>query len=168
MGKIATERLRELLDERGVEWREPDSILRRSQTLWDVDGVTWTAIERRDGFLRVESKTRYYTPEQAIASTLRVVLHRITPEKAIAATLLDERGFEYFDESETRWHELFGTPEKVARFMVEHCNFRNCAECPLCHDDKGATCEIPGNCVWGVEDDSYGALLAWLRGKAVE
>ena len=59
----ATERLRELLDERGVEWiewKDPDT------TAW-FDGAHVVRADEYDGQLLVE---RVMTPEQAIAATL--------------------------------------------------------------------------------------------------
>ena len=59
----ATERLRELLDDRGVkwiEWKDPDT------TAW-LDGSHGVRAEEYDGQLLVE---RVMTPEQAIAVTL--------------------------------------------------------------------------------------------------
>lgn len=62
----ATERLRALLDERGVEWRDDSSIYGTRRTVWKVDGVTFVAAEV-SGRLKVSG---YLTPEQAIAATL--------------------------------------------------------------------------------------------------
>lgn len=66
----ATDELRRLLDECGVEWSEPNTMFRDSQTIWDAGAVTWIAIECRSPRLRVESSTNHLTPEQAIAATL--------------------------------------------------------------------------------------------------
>ena len=82
----ATERLRELLDERGVEWKEhrhmvPGSMAIRLETLWGqpIDNTTGKPIphfyhnratEMGDGRLFLEAQL--VTPEQAIAATLGV------------------------------------------------------------------------------------------------
>ena len=62
----ATDELRRLLDERGVEWRDDSSIYGTRRTVWTADGVTYVAAEV-SGRLKVSG---YLTPEQAIAATL--------------------------------------------------------------------------------------------------
>lgn len=80
----ATERLRELLDERGVEWKEhkhqlAGSMALQLETLWGqpVDNTSgkqmqhvyhYRATEMGDGRLFLEAQLT--TPEQAIAATL--------------------------------------------------------------------------------------------------
>ena len=69
----ATERVRELLDERGVEWwpsddRQSESII----THWRVGFIQWTAIEGEKDLWLNAGVAGYdpLTPEQAIAATL--------------------------------------------------------------------------------------------------
>ena len=62
----ATERLRAMLDERGVEWRDDSSIYGTRRTVWTADGVTYVAAEV-SGRLKVSG---YLTPEQAVEATL--------------------------------------------------------------------------------------------------
>ena len=50
---------------------------------------------------------------------------------------------------DTRWHELFGTPERAARTLADNWE-KFCNECP-------ADCE---------NHDCVDALLEWLRGDA--
>ena len=65
----ATERLRALLDERGVEWRERVWGGKHSvTTFWNARGVRWHYRENRFGELRMHADG--LTPEQAIAATL--------------------------------------------------------------------------------------------------
>ena len=80
----ATERLRELLDERGVEWKEhshtmPGSMAIQYETLWGqpIDNTSGKPISRvyhcratemGDGRLFLEAQL--VTPEQAVAATL--------------------------------------------------------------------------------------------------
>lgn len=53
----------------------------------------------------------------------------------------------------TRWHELFGTPERAARTLRDYCfNTASCAEC-------GIGCK--SKCF-----EDYDALLEWLRGES--
>lgn len=64
MGMTATEHLRELLDERGVEWIE---LVDPGATAWCNGSEGFIADEYENG--KLELKT-LKTPEQAIASTL--------------------------------------------------------------------------------------------------
>ena len=55
----------------------------------------------------------------------------------------------------SRWAELFGTPERAARTLVDSCNDDydyGCGGCPVARV----------NCKCG----DYNALLEWLRGDA--
>ena len=57
--------------------------------------------------------------------------------------------------ADTRWHELFGTPERAARAMVDMCEggtFDDCGGCPAAL----AECKL----------GDYDALLEWLMGDA--
>lgn len=78
---VKTGRLRELLNEHGVEWID-DSYAQFLCTVWPgQDGKQWRMLERK-GSEYTELKTWYATPEQAIAATLgpgtcRNVSHRL-------------------------------------------------------------------------------------------
>lgn len=52
----------------------------------------------------------------------------------------------------SRWHELFGTPERAARTLERNCDEFNCFACPA----------LKANCYGG----NYDALLRWLEGDA--
>ena len=72
----ATERLRELLDEREVEWHDT-KIGKGFITVYEHDGITWIVTEHSSGRLSVKGYVKptqgHYdgmTPEQAIAATL--------------------------------------------------------------------------------------------------
>ena len=57
----------------------------------------------------------------------------------------------------TRWHELFGTPERAARTMAGNCC--DCLECVIvdaCEYGEGEGCPL----------NNYDALLEWLSGDA--
>lgn len=66
--KTATERLRELLDERNVEWKEYGY---ENHSWWEgVDGVGWHAENRHSAnglYVKIEA---VLTPEQAVSATL--------------------------------------------------------------------------------------------------
>lgn len=65
----ATERLRQLLDERGVEWQEHVWGGKHSvTTLWHARGVRWHYRENRFDELRLHADG--LTPEQAVEATL--------------------------------------------------------------------------------------------------
>ena len=65
----ATEELRRLLDERGVEWRERVWGGKNSvTTFWHARGVRWHYRENRFGELRVHADG--LSPEQAVEATL--------------------------------------------------------------------------------------------------
>ena len=67
----ATEELRRMLDERGVEWTAPNSILRDDMTSWVANGFDYDAFEVPDGTLVLSAAHQDdLTPEQAIAATL--------------------------------------------------------------------------------------------------
>jgi hypothetical protein len=76
----ATDELRRLLDERGVEWMD-DSYAQLWCTVWNGhDGKQWRMTENRSGML-TELKAWHVTPEQAIAATLgRVECENIAPD----------------------------------------------------------------------------------------
>ena len=58
----------------------------------------------------------------------------------------------YEQNRKDRWYELFGTPERAARTLVDNC-------------DKVHFCEgCPADT--GIHDCTYDALLDWLRGEA--
>lgn len=68
--------------------------------------------------------------------------------------------------SETNYERLFGTPEKAARTWIEFNGIYRCADCPICHDELGVTCEIPDECAWVDGEFGYDALVEWLRSDA--
>lgn len=73
----ATERLRKLLDERGVEWQDQEGPF--PITAWESNDVIWVAKAYRTGVFSVE--TRPVTPEQAIAATLGGQPAKLTAEQ---------------------------------------------------------------------------------------
>ena len=70
MSDKATELLRKLLDENGIEWKSGRT--NENNTSWDVGDLRVTAKELSDGTLLMQQYSRkHFTPEQAIAATLR-------------------------------------------------------------------------------------------------
>lgn len=69
---IATDVLRRMLDERGVEWTVPDESWNQdSITYWKVGSIKWVAFESENDTLWLNcNSVTDLTPEQAIAATL--------------------------------------------------------------------------------------------------
>ena len=66
----ATEELRRLLDERGVEWRAADSQYAK-ETCWSyMSKLTAAFTEYGNGTTRCDCDTWCFTPEQAVEATL--------------------------------------------------------------------------------------------------
>lgn len=66
----ATERLRQLLDERGVEWWT-DFAMPTHSTYFEPDGGMTVSVWEHGGKLGIEASTDYrFTPEQAVDATL--------------------------------------------------------------------------------------------------
>lgn len=69
----------------------------------------------------------------------------------------------YEPSDKSRWHELFGTPERAARTYLDYflngCDGSTCADgCPFFDTSAYMNCAI------GIDD--YDKLLEWLRGDA--
>lgn len=61
----------------------------------------------------------------------------------------------------TRWHDLFGTPERAARTLASMCQFSHGELCERCPYD-GCEKRLRLMCASTIND----ALLEWLRGDA--
>lgn len=69
----ATDELRRLLDERGVEWRRTPHYSSESQdneTVFEGNGIEWYANDHLNGRLGLRAVRYEVTPEQAIDATL--------------------------------------------------------------------------------------------------
>ena len=68
----ATDELRRMMDERGVEWTVPDEVWNQdSITYWQVGSIKLVAFESENGTLWLNcNSVTDLTPEQAIAATL--------------------------------------------------------------------------------------------------
>ena len=83
-----------------------------------------------------------------ICDTCKIKSRCISPEGGLLACPL------YEQDRKNRWFELFGTPERAARTLVDSCNDDydyGCGGCPVARV----------NCKCG----DYDALLEWLRGE---
>lgn len=63
-----------------------------------------------------------------------------------------------FHEGESRYERLFGTPEKMARFIVDSCS----CDCVGCVMPTDCPCYDSFECM----KEDYDAILEWLRGDA--
>lgn len=61
----------------------------------------------------------------------------------------------------SRWHQLFGTPERAAMTMAGKCC--DCCECIITDECKAEECLLSIN-----DDEAEAKLLGWLREKAVK
>lgn len=62
-------------------------------------------------------------------------------------------------DNDTRWYELFGTPERTARTLQYVLACKDSRPWVACEE-----CPILGGCA--VRSDGHDALLEWLRGDA--
>ena len=97
---------------------------------------------------------RRYVPEDA-ARIVEVETSHIDIEQGEVITRFVPAELDYIDDK-SRWAELFGTPERAARTLVE--NHERQATCLYC-----IMADRPGN---PCGDGDYDALLGWLRGDA--
>ena len=61
----------------------------------------------------------------------------------------------------SRWHELFGTPERAARTIANHFNHEDWADCDYCPLQSKRCYEPIDECAM----DEEGKLLEWLKGE---
>ena len=69
----ATDELRRLLDERGVEWRKAPHYSGESQdneTIFEGNGIEWYTNDHMNGRLGLRALRYEVTPEQAVEATL--------------------------------------------------------------------------------------------------
>ena len=66
----ATDTIRAMLDERGVEWTEPNNKARSHTTYWTAGFLRCIAVEFNDGMVSIASSSGDITPEQAVEATL--------------------------------------------------------------------------------------------------
>ena len=117
----ATERLRALLDERGVEWK--DIGLYQTVTAWESGALIWCAIDKGD-HLKVETPT---TPEQAVEATLGRGTCRIIEAE------LDDEGYKlltiepYPDAtSMDEWYGIMGVCSECGEYVPKMNYCPNC------------------------------------------
>jgi hypothetical protein len=131
----ATEELRRMLDERGVEWWKASPC----KTKWHSPVLGGpVAVREWNGKMVLDAGYVNVTPEQAIAATLDCI------------------------ENKSRWHKLFGTPERAARTIATQCFGATSEACDMCVFDE-CDGKLRNS---GTYQTVYDALLEWLRGNA--
>lgn len=133
----ATDELRRLLDERGVEYRVNETT---KVFEWYFDGT--------------DGEGSAHATE--VNGGINIMACSLTPAQAIAATLGGD--------DKSRWFQLFGTPERAARtvmrYLFDGCEGAECADgCPF-YDVRYLT-----NCVLASNTSAH-ELRVWLEGDA--
>ena len=111
---------------------------------------------RSEGYMTSECDYQEIThlkANRAIEHHDRLVFAKIDNDDNI----IDYRTYFTNENVGTRWHELFGTPERAVRTLVEmrqhcDCNMCDCFGCPMYND---------GDCLQGTGFED--TLLEWLR-----
>ena len=108
------------------------------------------------------SDTFQYREEIDLQKTVDEIARKVqrrVDEAALdkAADTLADFGYVKTD-GKSRWLELFGTPERAARTIIDGCGL-DCVACLLPTD-----CPCHGS--FNVDNTDYDALLEWLRGDA--
>lgn len=106
---IATEELRRLLDERGVEWRGGLP----TETMVEADGLDLLYVALPDGRVRAFIRN-YLTPEQAIAATLGSGTCHYSP---------DDVGFMWWDENDVEHYEEYSASDECGSASCDKCGY---------------------------------------------
>ena len=105
----ATDELRAMLDERGVEWTSGSTEVSRNicTDLRPDTGVTISVWESRDGKLGIDAHTDYlFTPEQAIEATLGRDTDATRERQGDAGTCMKVYLVETSDDLIESWHPI--------------------------------------------------------------
>lgn len=115
MGMTATERLRKLLDERGVEY---DTHGERYGTWYDTPlGGHVYVPENNAGWLHVRSDAM--TPEQAITATLG----RAYEPRGTCHYEPDYKGFTWWDENDVEHYEEYSAGDECSSASCDECGY---------------------------------------------
>ena len=126
----ATEELRRMLDERGVEYRTHGTT---DRTWFEVGNISWFVIERENGNLTADAV--FLTPEQAIAVTLG---------RGNAGRYVGLRQGKYWERTENSDYYCGGCGWKV----TDHDSF--CPECGgALHKTTLGSCNCTNDCTNG-------------------
>ena len=123
----ATDELRRLLDERGVEWTEPNNKARSHTTYWTAGFLRCIAVEFNDGMVSIASSSDDITPAQAVEATLGRGTCKVDSFADVRFTEEDNQGHDY-----------------------EYATLAECSEC-------GAILLMPPPYIWYDENSLYAA-----------
>lgn len=154
----ATDELRRLLDECGVEWAVPDESWNQdSITYWKVGSIKWVAFESENGTLWLNCNS----------------VTDLTPEQAIAATVPDEASTykALIRESDARMALQRDYNNQIKRIQNQRKQLREMQEAlerGTCHMVKRHDYVVYGEapCIW-LECDECGGVLPDSFGTAV-
>lgn len=92
----ATDELRALLDERGVEWQKPLSIMEQYKTVWRNGPWEYTAVEISGGVFGIYAKHReWLAPKQVVEATLGSgTCHRLPADNFGTTCIVRGHGYE--------------------------------------------------------------------------
>lgn len=117
-----TEELRRMLDERGIRYQAPKSVVFDMRTLYNVDGWDIQVDEVRGEYYEVEMERLADTPEQVVAATL------------------GNKGAALSDETLRKDNARL---RKLLRDSIELCiNGGGCKDCPFRGEVNGASCNL--------------------------
>ena len=157
----ATEELRRLLDERGVEWesKDIDGISDFHDTRWNAYDVRWCYVEFvGNNYTKLSPSSEFHcTPDQAIAATFGRVGSEVGSEVTSEVS-----------PHESNYTRLFGTPERAMRTIALIGNRYPCDEgcdslgekCKVCPFADAPSCRI------NRAHPEESSLLKWLKGDA--
>lgn len=109
----ATETIRSMLNERGVEWTEPNNKARSHTTYWTAGFLRCIAVEFNDGMVSIASSSDDITPEQAIEATLG------KGECELPTTCIDHGHIEY--NGVTDWRKCSGCGREILAYPANFC-----------------------------------------------
>lgn len=112
----ATDELRKMLDERGVEWDADDEVMDDGSisqvTYWYSNGIEWST-DGRDEFLAFDA-VQLITPAQAIAATLGSEECHYIP---------DDAGFTWWDENDVEHCEEYSASYECGSASCDKCGY---------------------------------------------
>lgn len=131
-----------------------DTLVHDLRTIAGDDG-DWVAGPISAGVLReaadtIESLQALQSVSASPSAMIRLA-HRLREANEAVIYLRDRLKAAQGDVG-TRWHDLFGTPERAARTLAGICEICKYGDC--------ATCGVPE---WADYSHDYDTLLEWLR-----
>ena len=158
----ATDTIRSMLDERGVEWRKTPHYSSESQdneTIFEGNGIEWYAYDHMNGRLGLRALRYDLTPEQAIEATLGSNLEAENEKLRKERDALDHLTDVLNATNDGLIAENAKLRELVRDVFTIHWHGLDCTECPKRFQDR---CTHLGGCEW------LGILSDLMRELGVE